>query len=75
VRVSATDGGIPPKSTTATAVVTVERNVYQPTFNPQRIDINILETHMLGIPIVDINATDKDTKVNTIFIYVFPKPS
>ena len=58
----AQDGGNPPKTATATVVVTVQRNLFAPKFEPQRIDRDILETQPLGVAIADCNATDRDTK-------------
>ena len=49
---------------TATIGVTVQRNLFAPKFQPQRIDLDILEMHPLGVAIADVNATDQDTKVN-----------
>lgn len=66
VRVVAEDGGNPPKAATATVLVSVERNLYAPRFNPQRIDRDILETHPLGVPVTIVNATDQDTKVRDV---------
>ncbi len=58
----AEDGGDPSKTSTATVLVNVNRNLYPPSFSPQRIDRNILETYPLGVVIADVNATDRDTK-------------
>lgn len=58
----AQDGGNPPRTATATVLVTVLRNLFQPKFEPQRIDRDILETQALGVAIANCNATDADTK-------------
>ena len=58
----AQDGGNPPKASTATVLISVQRNLFSPRFEPQRIDLDILETYPLGVPITNVNATDKDTK-------------
>lgn len=63
VRVLAEDGGDPPKSATVTVLVRVERNLYSPRFNPQKMEYEILETQALGVPVAIVNATDQDTKV------------
>ena len=57
------DGGEPAKSSTTTVLVLVQRNLYDPEFDPERVDITILETQALGMPVVMVNATDQDTKV------------
>ena len=59
----AADGGQPPKEATATALISIERNLHSPRFEPQRVDVSILETHPLGVPIADVDAVDRDTKV------------
>lgn len=63
IRVVATDGGDPAKTGTTTVAVTVQRNLFPPRFNPQTINKNVLETHPLGKAVVQVNATDRDTKV------------
>lgn len=66
LRVKAQDGADPPKSSTAVLAITVERNLYAPVFQPQRIDISLLETQELGVAVSDVNATDEDTKVRLV---------
>ena len=56
----ATDGGTPPKSTTATVEITVVRNLNAPEFNPSRYEIEILENQLLGENIATIVASDVD---------------
>ena len=68
LRVLAEDGGNPRKSATTTVLVAVNRNIHAPRFEPQRIDLPLLETAPLGIAIVRVNATDRDTKVEFIFM-------
>lgn len=63
LRVVAMDGGTPPRSSTATVVFTINRNLFAPSFNPQTIERNILENFQLGVLVADVNATDQDTKV------------
>ena len=58
----ASDGGDPTKTATATVQINVQRNLFAPKFQPQRIDRDILETHPLGEAIANVNATDQDTK-------------
>ena len=62
VRIVASDGGDPTKTATATVQINVQRNLFAPKFQPQRIDRDILETHPLGEAIANVNATDQDTK-------------
>lgn len=63
LRVVAADDGDPQKVATATAMISVQRNLAAPVFQPQRLDLDILETQPLGVAIADLNATDSDTKV------------
>ena len=44
------------------------RNIHAPRFEPQRIDLPLLETAPLALAIVRVNATDRDTKVGFIFM-------
>ncbi|XP_041363172.1 uncharacterized protein LOC121378881 isoform X2 [Gigantopelta aegis] len=60
LRLVAQDGGSPHREDTATVVVNVSRNLFQPIINPQNYNINILETQRLGIAIGSIQATDGD---------------
>ena len=62
----AKDGGSPPKTATSSVLISVNRNLFVPLFEPQRIDLQLLETAELGVPIVRVNATDKDTKVSQL---------
>ena len=57
------DGGIPPKSSTAVATVSVNRNLNSPQFSTDRVDITLLETNVVGVPFTNCNASDADTKV------------
>lgn len=70
IRVSVTDGGNPAKTATATVICRVNRNLNAPSFEPERVDLELLENHPLGVPIVDVNATDRDTKVGNILIVI-----
>ena len=58
------DGGTPQKRTTATAVVSVERNLHAPVFAPGDTDVVILETQELGVAFASVTATDADSKVS-----------
>ena len=58
----AADGGDPPKQATATALITIQRNLHAPRFQQQRIDVSILETQPLGVVFADVTALDDDRK-------------
>ena len=55
---------MPPKSTMATVVVSIERNLFKPRFKQPNIDLDVLENHPLGDPLLTVEATDEDDKVN-----------
>ena len=57
------DGGIPSLSATATIDVLVNRNLFDPVFNPINYNVTIYETQALGVPFIKVNATDADTRV------------
>lgn len=71
LRVTAQDQGDPPKSATNLVKIEVLRNFYTPRFVPVNYTVTILETLGLGLPIIQVNATDADRmvsieKVNTV---------
>lgn len=76
--VVAEDGGDPPKSATASVVVTIQDvNDNKPTFNPMQYDIVISEDAQPGTPLTTVTATDPDEnpryfspyKISFVFIH------
>lgn len=63
------DGGTPSKSSTATVVITVDRNLYAPVFSPDRYETTILEIASPGDSIATVLATDQDTSVR-LFLFI-----
>ncbi|XP_022163708.1 protocadherin-like wing polarity protein stan isoform X2 [Myzus persicae] len=60
-QVVAEDGGDPPKSATASVVVTIQDvNDNEPTFNPKQYDVVISEDSPPGTPLTTVMATDPD---------------
>lgn len=60
-QVVAEDGGDPPKSATASVVVTIQDvNDNEPTFNPKQYDVVISEDSPPGTPLTTVTATDPD---------------
>jgi hypothetical protein len=58
---SATDGGVPQRSTTAQVEITVDNtNDNAPDFEPSSPVINVSEAIAVGTDVVQFNATDKD---------------
>ncbi|XP_078316513.1 protocadherin Fat 4-like isoform X2 [Crassostrea virginica] len=57
----ARDGGSPPRTATAIATITVQRNLKSPVFEAQSYNVTILETRQLGLPFLEVKATDNDT--------------
>lgn len=67
-RIVAEDGGSPPRSATATAVINILRNLNAPVFNPKSYTATIIETHQVGYDIVTVTATDADQIVSVWLI-------
>ena len=63
--VLASDGGSPPKTSTASVEITVRRNLQRPKFEPDRYETRVLETYPLGATLVTVVATDDDVTVRT----------
>ena len=63
LQVQASDGAANPKVGISTVVITVRRNLHAPQFSQQRRDLDVLETHALGTPLLTLEATDDDDKV------------
>lgn len=60
-QVVAEDGGDPPKSATASVVVTIQDvNDNEPTFNPKEYEVVISEDSSPGTPLTTVVATDPD---------------
>ena len=60
------DGGNPRLSDIAIVVVSVNRNLFPPVFQPQQYSNTILDTYSVGVPILTLTANDRDTTVNTV---------
>lgn len=60
-QVVAEDGGDPPKSATASVVVTIQDvNDNEPIFNPKEYEVVISEDSSPGTPLTTVIATDPD---------------
>lgn len=70
MRILARDGGSPPKTATAVATINVQRNINNPVFEKQSYSATILETRQLGLPFLQVNATDNDQRVIEFIVYV-----
>ena len=76
LRIAVKDGGTPSLSSTAILRVDVSRNLYRPEFRELSYETTIAETIPTDVSIVQINATDRDSKVIRLFkLYVFHKNS
>ncbi|KAI8429178.1 hypothetical protein MSG28_007715 [Choristoneura fumiferana] len=61
LQVTATDGGEPPRSATASVVVVVQDvNDNDPVFAPAQYDVQLAEDEPPGTPVVTVTATDAD---------------
>ncbi|KAH9644921.1 hypothetical protein HF086_014409 [Spodoptera exigua] len=59
--VTATDGGTPPRSATASVVVVVQDvNDNDPVFSPPQYEVELAEDEPPGTPVVTLTATDAD---------------
>ncbi|WAQ95445.1 FAT4-like protein [Mya arenaria] len=61
IRVRVQDGGNPRRSDITVVLVSVNRNLFPPVFNPSQYSATILDTQAVGFPILYITATDADT--------------
>uniref|UniRef100_K1QE50 Protocadherin Fat 1 n=1 Tax=Magallana gigas TaxID=29159 RepID=K1QE50_MAGGI len=59
-RIVAEDGGSPPRSATATAIINILRNINSPVFNPKNYSVTIDETHQVGQNVITVTASDAD---------------
>lgn len=58
---TATDGGTPPKSATASVVVVIQDvNDNDPVFSPAQYEVELAEDEPPGTPLVTLTATDAD---------------
>lgn len=70
VRVQAADGDSPPKTDSTVVMVTVDRNLYAPTFTRPSVDqqlqdtINIKETESFQNVLYTLNGQDSDNMVS-----------
>ncbi|XP_041364041.1 cadherin-23-like [Gigantopelta aegis] len=62
LRIEAQDGGMPPKSATALVNINVQINLFDPVFSSSSYVGNILETTELGVSIVQVLASDRDSR-------------
>ena len=63
IRVVASDGGTPPLTAMTLVQVYVNRNLNAPRFENSNYEKEILETQPLGLPFVEVDAMDDDSKV------------
>ncbi|KAG7299928.1 hypothetical protein JYU34_016953 [Plutella xylostella] len=61
LQVTATDGGTPPKSATASVTVVIQDvNDNDPSFQPPQYEVELAEDEPPGTPVVTVTATDAD---------------
>lgn len=63
MRIQAKDGGSPPLSGTAVVIITINRNLFRPVFDPTLYTATINELLDLGTVIETLTATDGDIRV------------
>jgi hypothetical protein len=63
MRIQAKDGGSPPLSGTTVVIITINRNLFHPVFEPTLYTAEIDEILDLGTVIKTLNATDGDKRV------------
>lgn len=63
LRILAKDGGSPSRTAITVASITVQRNLNAPVFEILSYNETILETRQLGLPILQVKATDGDKRV------------
>ena len=69
LRIQVADGGQPPCVQTSVATITVNHNLFAPSFNQQQYDATILEIFSLSLPITTLTGQDQDTTVRSFLIY------
>ncbi|WAQ96421.1 FAT4-like protein [Mya arenaria] len=62
LRIEARDGGNPARSSTSLVAISVNRNLFDPQFTQQSYNITIDETQSLGVNILQISASDLDSR-------------
>ena len=73
MRIQAKDGGSPPLSGTAVVIITINRNLFRPVFEPTLYTAEIDEILDLGTVIKTLNATDGDKRVRWIIEFLLVK--
>lgn len=72
LQLTASDNGVPPKSgSTLLKISITDSNDNSPAFDEPAYVINLLENSLLGILIIDLNATDPDEGTNGKIVYSF----
>lgn len=61
LRIEARDGGTPALSATALVDITVQRNLFTPSFTNLTYETTILETQAIGTTVIRLLATDQDS--------------
>ncbi|KAJ8316548.1 hypothetical protein KUTeg_005899, partial [Tegillarca granosa] len=61
LRIEAKDGGTPALSATALVEITVQRNLFTPSFTNLTYETTILETQAIGTTVIRLLATDQDS--------------
>ena len=65
LRLSAYDGGTPPKSDVTTVAITVNRNLFCPAWTQTNgSTVQVLESVDISAQIAQVTATDQDTQVS-----------
>lgn len=67
-RVFVRDGGTPPLSDTATVVITVPRNNFDPDFISRDQTVRIPYNQVAGTVVANVTATDNDGTVSEILV-------
>eukprot|EP00105_Crassostrea_gigas_P030808 XP_011453260.1 PREDICTED: protocadherin-like wing polarity protein stan [Crassostrea gigas] len=60
LRILASDGGCPPRTDTATVIISVQRNLNAPAFDRRIYYGTVLEQDRIGRPFTKVTATDSD---------------
>ncbi|RUS82555.1 hypothetical protein EGW08_009685 [Elysia chlorotica] len=61
--IQAQDNAVQPKSATVTATITIQRNLYNPKFNPSMYTALINEDYDINAAVLKVTATDDDVNV------------
>ena len=68
LRVKVQDQGLPPKFSTTSLKVTINRNFYDPRFDQSRYSADIEESLLIGSVVARVRATDGDRKVSLFYL-------